>query len=119
MRDRLIKLIAKIKNSDEYSWNPSSSERDAIMADKLLANGVIVPPCKVGQTVYKFNRYNKTIIDECRIRSILQREDGSLKINVIDLRYLNCFEILPDANGKTVFLTKEEAEAKLKEGVQG
>ena len=43
-RDRLIELIDEAINDEETSYSN--------IADYLLANGVIVPPCKVGDTVY-------------------------------------------------------------------
>ena len=46
MRDRLIELISGIVSCAEDERTFSE-----IIADHLLANGVIVPPCKVGQTV--------------------------------------------------------------------
>lgn len=50
MRDRLIELIKKAKK-DTRGAN-CDLERNMIFADNLLANGVIVPPCKVGDTVF-------------------------------------------------------------------
>lgn len=41
MRDKLIKLL-------EESGMIEGTSRCNIVADELLANGVIVPPCKVG-----------------------------------------------------------------------
>lgn len=42
MRDRLIEILIK----SGVTWNPGG------VADSLLENGVIVPPCNVGDTVY-------------------------------------------------------------------
>ncbi len=72
---------------------------------------LIVPPCKVGDTVYDISEfYDGTICPEMY----------EYKVNHIDLLNDGKFEIefipYPDeAWGKTLFLTKEEAEAKLKE----
>lgn len=59
-KKRLVKLwkearkMAKEANSD--------IEREMIFADYLLDNGVIVPPCKAGQTVYRIvTEYNGEI----------------------------------------------------------
>ena len=49
MRDRLIELVKKAH--DEQKYLTSDKSINAI-ADYLLDNGVIVLPCKVGQTVY-------------------------------------------------------------------
>ena len=62
-RERLIEMIGS-KVCEDYSpncdeWQPHSCEkcyandcRIGDLADYLLENGVIVPPCKVGDTVY-------------------------------------------------------------------
>ena len=64
MRDRLIKLIKYCTSCEEC--------REEDIADHLLANGVIVPPCKVDDTIYrliaedceKCDCYDGTPLDE-------------------------------------------------------
>lgn len=53
MRERLIELLkgAETKVTDIVSTPLELGEWLAIYADHLLANGVIVPPCKVGDFV--------------------------------------------------------------------
>ncbi len=110
-RDRLIELMQKqfaelYKNGD---WN--FNEMIVGVADYLLANGVIVPPCKVGDTVYRFETalYTKRIsIKETEVERIAICSD---KVQIFCKGYAHS----PAIFGKTVFLTKEEAEAKLKE----
>ena len=75
--------------------------------DYLLANGVIVPPCKVGDVVYDIH-YGKVFGGKV------------IMLNMFD----DCFTFVAsggryykdDDIGKTVFLTKEEAEQALKGG---
>ncbi len=81
------------------------------LVDKLISEGVIVPPVKVGQTVYRI--YWGHIIDECRVVSLTQKSDKSWKIRIARGVNKGCFEIKPDKLGKTVFLTREEAERAL------
>ena len=81
--ERLVELL-------EQTGMLDSKSRCRIAAEELLANGVIVPPCKVGDIVYVISKGNI--------------------LPYYEIKYL-----LPDYFGKTVFLTKEEAEAKLKE----
>jgi hypothetical protein len=76
------------------------------IADHLIANGVIVPPCKVGDSIF---RVGNGEIWEWLIEHIEIYED---EIGFVDDGE-NYFT--PDKIGKTVFLTKEEAEAKKKE----
>lgn len=107
-RDRLIELLTKeVARPKAYA-----------LTDHLLANGVIAPPCKVGDTVY--------MIFENEIR----------ELRVISLSYLfsssfNHFNLHTENSrgavlsyemkdiGKSVFLTKEEAEEKLNEMNKG
>ena len=44
-RERLIELIIESVNGCARNWAE-------VIADHLLANGIIVPPCKVGQVVW-------------------------------------------------------------------
>ena len=83
------------------------------MADHLLANGVILPPCKVGDTVYTIFEgdiealkiiYAKTEESTESIRKYYDAENKFLKMPFADCHI-----------GKSIFLTKEEAEEKLKE----
>lgn len=108
MRDRLVKtigncLICHFKLNE--SW-----EEEAIdtLADHLIANGVIVPPCKVGDTVW-FIR-NKEIIETCVEKIILKHGGLYIKLCCNSMYETTCNSI-----GKTVFLTKDQAEQKLKE----
>lgn len=114
-RDRLIELISQI----QYMGGLESR-----LAEHLLANGVIVPPCEVGQTVYSF----------CDVFGVvLPYVIQDFKVGFMGKDRPNCWyweatshatetdELLDEIDfdldniGKTVFLTKEEAERKLKE----
>ena len=111
MKDRLIELIKE--GNGGYDFN--SLER---IVEHLLSNGVIIPPCKVGDTVYGIwscGKHGKSIAE--------------FEVAHIDINYLPEIEIsfrkktttgyyyfakLCDI-GKTVFFTKEEAEKALAE----
>lgn len=54
-------------------------------------------------------------INQCKVSSLTQKADGSFKIRLTNLIHKFVFEITPDKIGKTVFLTKEEAEKALAE----
>ena len=64
MRDRLIEILNQIYSTD-FKGDYESGIND--MTDRLLAEGVIVPPCKVGQTVYVIQFRE---IYECRVNEI-------------------------------------------------
>ena len=90
------------------------------LADYLISNGVIVPPCKVGDTVYIINRANKPqemIFDSIDFRCTCVNDTdcmcGSLcndiGHNVCQYRFKNDFSDISN----TVFLTHEKAERAL------
>jgi hypothetical protein len=85
------------------------------VVDSLLANGVIVPPCKVGDKVWDLHqRYNGTfVIQEGKISMLTQKADKSwhLRITVNS----SVWGFTPNEIGTRYFLTKEEAEEKLRE----
>ena len=104
-RDRLIELLI---DSSRYI----DQQRGEVIADHLLANGVIVPPCKVGDKVYT---YGAKRIKEWEITFVGKNSRNEYKFIAVVGK---CEDLLTFWNyeiGKTVFLTKEEAEAKLKE----
>ena len=103
-RERLIELLDIIIQTGEKTLGD--------IADYLLANGVIVPPCKVGDKVW-FNTFKKNATVCVGIQPhIVDRIDVNC---VCDTKNLIETSIPCWTFGKTVFLTKEEAEAKLKE----
>ena len=126
MRDRLIELIKQgdKKFADKYTGKVMSHINDIydFLADYLLANGVIVPPCKVGQTVYYIskNPINLSVqantIYEADVVRIITTHLGTSLVIQIHNEY-GCTEI-PDINkwGEEVFASKEEAEQALKGG---
>ncbi|MBQ3543528.1 MAG: hypothetical protein IJA34_00825 [Lachnospiraceae bacterium] len=57
-KDKLIELL----KDTLHEWECDVQfETISEIADHLLANGVIVPPCKVGDTVYKVSFVYKTV----------------------------------------------------------
>ena len=99
MRDRLIEIIKK-------TVVPYFAE---FIADDLIADGWMRPPCKVGQTIYR------NIRDKTLKFKIVKIEDFGDKMLFIDDagKWFGVIDI-----GTRVFLAKEEAEQALKVGVQ-
>ena len=93
-RDRLIDLLYDVQDA-----------RIDTIADHLLANGVIVPPCKVGDKVW--HKEEGYLLDSYTVKFVYQ---DMLASNISQDFLFSRKDI-----GKTVFLTKEEAEEKLKE----
>ena len=125
MRDRLIELgedlilscKANLCEDCEHNNIDYPHCMSVHFADYLLANGVIVPPMKLGQTCFEPCEWRNEV-DECRVSSITQKADGSLKIRITNLHYRSAHEITTDGIGKTVFLTREDAEKAFKGGTE-
>lgn len=114
MRDRLIELC---KSYVHDCHNPCEKELASCtncvyeqLADYLLDNGVIVPPCKVGDILY-YIPFGSTIT-KWEIRSIEIIQDDIV---------FHCGRIffLKHDIGKTVFLTREAAENALRKEDEG
>jgi hypothetical protein len=114
MRDRLIELIDDfIHNIDVTKWY--SEEHDEGLADYLLAKGVIVPPCKVGDTVYRVVTMGTGVTFKKVGYNTYRTKEQTIKhfIRCVKVTKNNFFDVCENFD-KTVFLTREEAEAKLK-----
>ena len=104
-RDRLIELLKDTPMLDVLYGQDEDWES---AADYLLANGVIVPPCKVGDTVYRPSKYLGYVVPFLIISFEATQSEMFYTDDSDNIIYIG--EI-----GETVFLTKEEAEKKLKE----
>lgn len=118
-RKRLVKLL-------DQNCGYVEEQKAEELADYLLESGVIVPPCKVGQTVWIINsRY-----DCLQRRFIKFINEGYVKAIKISMKPMKITIEYPDVDdskgrckgadysaqsiGKTVFLSREEAEYALK-----
>ena len=135
MRERLIELLLSKSCMTNECPDVNCEECECIavhtgdadkIADYLLANGVIVPPCKVGDKVWLINSQ----FDCLQRRFIKFVNEGYVKAIKISMKPMKITIEYPDVNdskgrckgadysaqsiGKTVFLTKEEAENALK-----
>ena len=106
MRDRLIELL----NVDMSGCEGGYAEE---MADFLLANGVIVPPCKVGDKVYYHGGIHKSLVKSAVVEEIIINSCG-----VGDLLVTSENGVTFENSIDIFFLTKEEAEQALKGGAE-
>ena len=120
MRDRLIALLRQCScvymscdgDCGECKNIEMFDEDIEQIADHLLANSVIVPPCKVGDAVW-FIRKNTRKIIEAKVNEIVIKRGGIyLQLSCNSVYETSCKSI-----GKSVFLTKEEAEKALVEQI--
>lgn len=114
-RERLIDLINDVK--DIYPTIPIINgirqDSSEVIADHLLSNGVIVPPCKVGDIVWfvrNIGDKSREKITETSIEKVVLKKTGLyIKLDCNSMYETSCNSI-----GKTVFLTKSQAEEALK-----
>ena len=114
-RERLIELLEEADQVAQAKGITDYKDAIADNADHLISNGVIVPPVKLGSRhkVY-IPITGTTVVYDTKVYGIGVDEDGDIVINpkeypeeVISINGFNF--------GKSVFLTKEEAEKALKE----
>lgn len=119
MRERLAQLLRSkscwnndcpeggCEKCDYIGINDETAEQ---IADYLLANGMVVPPCKLGQKVYRTKgNFGGVKIYEGVVDQIVLQDDGQERFYV----YGHPLHFTADDIGKTVFLTKEDVERAL------
>ena len=126
IRDRLIKFLKNEVSEAVPHCLPSRSIM--LIADHIVADGWIRPPCKVGQTVYCV--YNDQVVQGTvrLIRPFISKEEIVFKGNIIcefdsifyddgrkeEIELYVVFE-KPYGCERVAYFTKEKAEQKLKE----
>lgn len=105
MKDRLIGLITNIMQKADNTLKVEH------FADQLLAEGVIVPPCKEGDMLYQPFPLDCKIL-EYKVLSWCVRDWG-FHITTHSLQTGGLHPIRGDRIGKNYFLTRKEAEAAL------
>lgn len=118
-RERLVELVnaAKDQHPAVPLMNGCKPDFGNFLADYLLANGIICPPCKVGDTVYKISR---NIVRKCEVVYLgISADEKCSRLNFVenhaDGTFYKSYSMVFDVIGKTVFLTREEAEKALAE----
>lgn len=105
-RDRLIHIIMSLNK-------PTISLQTAMdITDAMIENGVIVPPCKVGDIVWYITGIHRTIIKSAIVEELIINCNGVSDLFVTS--DTGAFENSADI----FYLTKEEAEKALKEREQ-
>ena len=138
MRDRLIRLIRAAEedftitcprysvdathvrcDGCQYDMEDGSCDYTARKADYLFADGWMRPPCKVGDILYEpCQCFGRNVIVEYVVIAIQSsiRDEWIVRYKKIGSTVRRqCFI---SNIGKTIFLTKKEAKAALKGGVE-
>ena len=121
-REKLVELLKQTCHCQDEDCSNCSSNGICFTykdADHLLENGVIVPPVKVGDTVYEIQQdrtlqkwYVYGIIKYDGQEWAAEAQNSKNRWNYIGKTF--AFRLF----GKTVFLTKKQAEKALKEGAK-
>jgi hypothetical protein len=106
MRDRLIEILSK------PIYPKEGVNLAEVIADYLIDNGVIVPPCKVGETVYSIVEGIDFVLVGEIYEYVVGREHFVFRSTRKGYFTLSFTEL---DIGKTVFLTRAEAEKALAE----
>lgn len=104
MKEKLNELLDTM--IDENEGKNLTTEK---IADYLIQNGILVPPCKVGDEVWVVFEWDSELM-QGEITMVQQQFDESWNLWVSRHLVFNATAI-----GETVFLSREEAEKKLKE----
>jgi hypothetical protein len=113
MKERLVELVKKAH--DEQKYLTSDKSINAI-ADYILADGWLRPPCKVGDILYAID--NCTNHPEKLVVIAVHQYEKHTAITTLS-RSQRVYAYEEEAIGKYVFRTREQAQAKLKEGGKG
>lgn len=104
------RLVALIDRSLKQHIDKSCKLAENIASD-LLAEGLIVPPCKFGDTIYHLS-YGGIV--ELRVYDMMIKKRGLIVVT-FDKETGNMHSFYSEYMEKRYFLTREEAEAALKE----
>lgn len=112
-RERLIKLLNEAEQICDDNISCKNCHCDgaqtcvsSFTADYLLEHGVVIRPCKVGDTVYTIDLYGTVKEDVCLY--LLDEGDG----------FVVSTSTISGKIGKRVFLKPEDAENALKERIK-
>ena len=114
-RERLVELIEKTFAVQYAARGLLTAQHTA---DHLLANGVVVPLCKVGDKTFLLleDLFDGWEVVESYCCEIVEKGRWKTYSMVVDCPAIgNTLEFYTGDFGRTVFLTKEEAEQVLKE----
>ena len=106
------KLISILQRQGEDGGFYESAD---IIADFLLANGVILPPVKVGDPVFRIDNWNGEHIAVGKISMIKQKSDFTWSFRGVGKGFEGSKDFTITDIGTTVFLTRKDAEKALNE----
>lgn len=112
-KERMLEMAQKLAKMD-FCPEQKVFYKNVLEMVKADAEGrLVVLPCKVGDTIY-YTKEGRTIVEPLKVRTFFVVEPAR-RGEILHLRMIRTdkFDVSMDAIGKTVFLTREEAEAAL------
>ena len=113
--ERLTVLIEECAAIHESGFDPDKRISAEALARYLLANGMLLPPMKIGQIIYDIDGED---VRELKVLKIVYFCDsysmGCLRVGSIEETTMRSITVFDIEIGKHVFFTREEAEAELK-----
>ena len=123
MKNKLKDIIEKALDNGFSKHIPLTAE---YLADRLIENGVILPPCKIGATVYEVIKSRKGDYSHINTATCVgfrvinaPKKRGHVRLSYIIIHYditNSTRHIAFKRIGETIFFTKQEAEAVLQKG---
>lgn len=113
-RERLVELLKDNQGDSTYYMTDEAVQS---VSDVLLENGVVVLPCSVNDTLYIADEKANIIRTEKVRTFFIGHPAYKENMPYLEMIRTDCHDIPIDNFGKTVFLTKEEAEQALKGGI--
>lgn len=104
-----LEHLAKLIESAMY-WGANTPKK---IAERLIDEGMIVPPCKVGDTVYYLGGIYSRVVKSATIIEIIVNFRGVSELLVIDENNMTCKDSID-----IFYFTREEAEAALAEKIK-
>lgn len=123
-REKSVEWLESLKiiiGYNQYKGLENYEQALAEIIELLQSDRIVELPCKVGKEIYVMNRGNipqRMILDEPDIRCHCAKEHNLCMALCDDKKHGICaYRLKNDGSdiGEKVFLTKEEAEARLKE----
>lgn len=109
MREKLIELLEKLEKEGALV-----TMGNGFVANLMIANGATVLPCNVSDKVYYIDRFTHNV-EKDTVKFLTITKNGVKPILTRhNIKFWDFYEL-----GKTVFFTKEEAEAHLTETPKG
>lgn len=106
MKETLHNIICEAIQEGECAWycNYPPCNKVQQLAEALIKNGVIVPPCKIGDAVYYIGGIHNTLVKAAKVNEICFNGDA------FSLGLISENNIYFDMQADEVFFTKNSAE---------